>query len=646
MSNIFNRLSTVTRGLALINRTSITSIASVMAITATPAVTLIPAVTSLSLMAPASAVAADLKRIDKAADLPTFSYAITDSLEKVVRDQATFVRVTQAIRADAESTLARYDIADKSAVQNLRAVLMQLDFLAGNYAAALAGAETIRALEDKPALKFLSGMRLRAMVSAAQSTGSVNSPAYVAAVAAALRQELKSLPFEVVGNEIREFKASAELISESLILGGVLNVLEPTLKKTGSLSSDLAPRLINARFALETALPLKSTLVAVYGEYLNQHKVEKQDIWAARSVTLPASGPYRAVNVAVWDSGVDFPLFGGQVRKGANGQPASIAFDLFAKPAKSALYPIPSTMTPQLPLMLARTKGFSDMQANVDSAEAGEVKRYFSTLKPAEFKEAVEALGLVGNYVHGTHVAGITVEGNPWVRLLNARISFDYKLQPDPCPSVELSKRTAATYAEYLNFFKKNKVRVVNMSWGGDVKSVEDGLEKCGLGGSTEGRKALARQLFEIEKKGLAQVFARAPEILFITAAGNSDSDATFDESIPSSIIAPNLLTVGAVDRAGDEASFTSYGPTVVVHANGYQVDSFLPGGMRVALSGTSMASPNVANLAAKLLAVKPSLTPTQVIALIRETAERTTDGRRTLMHPAKALERAQSRVQ
>ena len=643
MSNLFNRLSTATRGLNLVTLTSVTAITSVMAIRSVMA---IAAVTSLTSMAPASAVAADLKRIDKAADLPTFSYAIKDSLEKVVRDQSTFVRVTQAIRTDTESTLARYDIADKSAVQNLRAVLMQLDFLAGNYAAALAGAETIRSLEDKPAMKLLSGIRLRAMVSAAQSTGSVNSPAYVAAVAAALRQELKSLPFEVVGNEIREFKASAELISESLILGGVLNVLEPTLKKTGSLSSDLAPRLINARFALETALPLKSTLVEVYSEYLNQYKVEKKDIWAARSVTLPASGPYQPVNVAVWDSGVDFSLFGGQVRKGTDGHPASIAFDLFAKPVKGALYPIPSNMTAQLPLMLARTKGFSDMQANVDSTEAGEVKRYFSTLKPTEFKAAVEALGLVGNYTHGTHVAGITVEGNPWVRLVNARISFDYKLQPDPCPSVELSKRTAAAYSDYLNFFKKNKVRIVNMSWGGDVKSVEDSLEKCGLGGTTEGRKTFARKLFEIEKKGLAQVFARAPEILFITAAGNSDSDATFDESIPSSIVAPNLLTVGAVDRAGDEASFTSYGPTVVVHANGYQVDSFLPGGMRVALSGTSMASPNVANLAAKLLAVKPSLTPSQVIALIRDTAEKSADGRRTLMHPAKALERAKSRVE
>ena len=100
----------------------------------------------------------------------------------------------------------------------------------------------------------------------------------------------------------------------------------------------------------------------------------------------------------------------------------------------------------------------------------------------------------------------------------------------------------------------------------------------------------------------------------------------------------PNLLTVGAVDRAGDEASFTSYGPTVKVHANGYQVESFLPGGERVALSGTSMASPQVANLAAKMLAVNPKLGPTEVIRLIVNTAERTADGRRNLMDAKKAV--------
>jgi subtilisin family serine protease len=250
----------------------------------------------------------------------------------------------------------------------------------------------------------------------------------------------------------------------------------------------------------------------------------------------------------------------------------------------------------------------------------------------------MEQLGLVGNYVHGTHVAGIAVEGNPWARLLNARISFDYKLQPNPCPSMALAQRGALAHQAYVDFFKRNKVRVVNMSWGGNVKGIEDSLEQCGIGKTTEERQKLARTYFEIEKKALIKAFSSAPEILFITAAGNSNSDSSFGEFIPSSIVLPNLLTVGAVDKAGDEAPFTSYGPTVKVHANGYQVDSYLPGGSRVALSGTSMASPNVANLAAKILAINPSLKPVQVIALIQETSEATTDGRRKLINPAKAL--------
>ena len=50
------------------------------------------------------------------------------------------------------------------------------------------------------------------------------------------------------------------------------------------------------------------------------------------------------------------------------------------------------------------------------------------------------------------------------------------------------------------------------------------------------------------------------------------------------------------------------------------------------------MASPNVANLAAKILAAKPALKPEQVIALIQNTAEATPDGRRKLIHPAKAM--------
>src|SRR5262249_12025340 len=161
-----------------------------------------------------------------------------------------------------------------------------------------------------------------------------------------------------------------------------------------------------------------------------------------------------------------------------------------------------------------------------------------------------------------------------------------------------------AAIGEYVNFFKSNHARVVNMSWGGSVKDYEDGLEKCGIGKTIEERKKIAREYFDVEKNSLEKAMLGAPEILFVAAAGNSNEDSSFNEAIPASIKVPNLLTVGAVDKAGDEAAFTSYGPTVVVNANGYEVESYIPGGDRLKMSGTSMASPNVANLAAKVLTV------------------------------------------
>jgi len=584
-------------------------------------------------------LAAEKQRIEKEADLPRFSYKISEPLEKIVKDKALFSKTTVKIRADMEGVLEKYEIADKASHRQYLETLMCLDFLLGNYDEALTKSEKVRALEEKPADKLLSSLRLRAMVAAVKKTGTLNTPEYFEQVSQFIDKEISGYPYTVISNDIKDYKASAEVIGEGQLLGSVKDVLQKTVNKNGSkLSSELAADLIFVRYALETALPLKKTLIATYGAYLDRNKVEKADIWAARNIALSATGNYQPVNVAVWDSGVDSKLFPKQLLTDASGKPTSIAFDLYSKPSKDALYPIPKSLNKELPILLSRTKGFSDLQSNVDSSEASEVKQLLSSLKSQQFQPTMEQLGLVGNYVHGTHVAGIALDGNPWARLLNARISFDYKLQPNPCPSLELATRGALAHQAYVDFFKKNKVRVVNMSWGGSVKDGESSLEKCGIGKTTEERQKLARTYFEIEKKALIKAFASAPEILFITSAGNSNSDSSFGEFIPSSIVLPNLLTVGAVDKAGDEAAFTSYGPTVKVHANGYQVESYLPGGSRVALSGTSMASPNVANLAAKILAVKPSLKPQEVISIIQDTAEETSDGRRKLINPIKAV--------
>jgi subtilisin family serine protease len=592
----------------------------------------------LALIAATAAVAQDKKRIERAADVPRFSYKIDGSLEDVIRDDAKFKPLAQAVRRDTESVLSQYEIADKAELRQLLGVIAQLDYLEGRYDDARQLSLRIRALQDKPADRLMSGMQLRAQVDAQKSTGSTTSEAFRAEVGRVIAAELATLPYPTIENDVKSSKARAETLGETLVLGNVRNVLQPTVAKTGTLSSDLVPGVVAAKYALATALPLKKTLIDTYSTYLAAHKVEKADIWAARDASLAPGRGLVPVRIAVWDSGVDTSLFPDRVLTNAEGKVAFIGFDRYGDPSPNVLFPLPAEVKDRWPQMRSRVKGFSDLQSNIDSPEASEIKQYLSTLSPDQYKAAIEEIRIASIYSHGTHVAGIAVAGNPYARLTVARIEFGYTLLPDPCPTPELVAKEAKNFQSYVDFMKKEGVRVANMSWGGSVKALERTLELCGIGATTNERATLARAYFDQANKALTSAMASAPQILFVASAGNSNSDSTFTESYPSSIVLPNLLTVGAVDKAGDEAPFTSYGPTVVVHANGYQVESYIPGGQRVAQSGTSMSAPQVTNLAAKMLAVNPGLSPPEVIRIIRDTADKTADGRRVLVNPKKAI--------
>ena len=85
--------------------------------------------------------------------------------------------------------------------------------------------------------------------------------------------------------------------------------------------------------------------------------------------------------------------------------------------------------------------------------------------------------------------------------------------------------------------------------------------------------------------------------------------------------LVPDELIIG-IDDKDKFTSFTTTGKQVELYANGYRIESFIPGGQHIKFSGTSMAAPQVMNLAAKILALKPELTPAQVIALIHKNAD------------------------
>ncbi|HEY5552810.1 MAG TPA: S8 family serine peptidase [Opitutaceae bacterium] len=584
---------------------------------------------------------AEKPRITSQDELPRFTYEFTGDITSVITSDESYEQLAAKVRADLEKLLNDYDIQDRTTVQGIHGSLMSLDLLDGNFDAALQHIATMRELEEKPSTKLLTGLLATAFIEARRATEYPDEAAFRAAFQKAYEAKINSLPWDIVGEDLKQAKGGAEIVTEALIVGNVQASFQPGVDKNGTISGDIATTLVGARSNVRNFVPLRAERIAVLTAFIEANRVEKADIWAARNFDLGADESLTPVIVGVWDSGVDFAIF--ETMGGVNEAARGIAFDLKSDPATELLFPLTSEQLERYPDAKAFTKGLQDLRASVDSPQAAALRKRMSELKQEQVMDFFEELSLFANYTHGTHVAGISTAGNPAARLVAGRITFDHKMIPD-VPTLESVAKEAAAMRATVEYLRAAKARVVNMSWGGGARGYEIALEMNGAGGTPEERKALARQMFVPTRDSLTEAMRQTPEVLFVVAAGNSDNDVGFDEMIPSGIDLPNILTVGAVDMAGDETSFTSHGASVDVHANGYEVDSYLPGGDREKYSGTSMASPNVTNLAAKLFAIDPSLTALDVIELIRGGAERTEDGRRNLINPRKSLELLKAR--
>ena len=127
-----------------------------------------------------------------------------------------------------------------------------------------------------------------------------------------------------------------------------------------------------------------------------------------------------------------------------------------------------------------------------------------------------------------------------------------------------------------------------------------------------------------------AMRYADAHGVLLVHAAGNDHLNIDQTTQYPSGRYLsgqriPNLLTIGASARTNDEhlvAPFSNYGrETVDVFAPGLDIWSTMPGSQYGPLSGTSMATPIVAGIAAVLKVYFPRLTAADLKRIILASA-------------------------
>jgi subtilisin family serine protease len=163
-------------------------------------------------------------------------------------------------------------------------------------------------------------------------------------------------------------------------------------------------------------------------------------------------------------------------------------------------------------------------------------------------------------------------------------------------------------------------VRVLNCDGSGTISGVIAGIDFVS-GDHAAGKPAVANMSLggaASEVLDAAVAASVLDGVTYVVAAGNGDlAGVAQDACLSSPARLPAVITVGAATRTDSKASFSNYGDCVDLFAPGVDITSAWATDDTAtrSASGTSMASPHVAGVAALYLQTRPTARPDTVAA-------------------------------
>lgn len=326
-------------------------------------------------------------------------------------------------------------------------------------------------------------------------------------------------------------------------------------------------------------------MLAVYGAVLPASAAQSDRVPARYIVTFESGAEGPALEHIGKLGGVkvkDLPLVNGaavmlpdKAAEAAVGRVKGVKYvepDVIVYATGKPTKPAPEQPTQIVPWGIARIGATPPMSTTADVIKVAIVDTGIDLTHPdlaANIKGGISTVSYTRRYTddngHGTHVAGIVAALNNTIGVVGVGPDIDLY-------AVKVLSRSGSGYVSDiisgLGWCQTNGINVVNMSLGTtvDVQSLHTAVDALYASGT-----------------------------VIVAAAGN--------DGIGSPVNYPaaydSVVAVSATTQSDALAYFTNTGPQIELSAPGYQIPSTYKGGTYSTLSGTSMASPHVAGVAA-----------------------------------------------
>ena len=167
----------------------------------------------------APSTAQDKKEINSIDDVPRFSYLSEATATEIFSSEKKLKELSAKVQADYQNLLEQYVIEDKTIIKEVLSTLKNIDLHNGDLDGAMVKVEKIRALQEKPADKLLSGLSNMAYIKAKKDTHGQDEAAFKQVFKSYFNSSIAPLPWDVVQDDVESTKGSLEIYSENLILG-------------------------------------------------------------------------------------------------------------------------------------------------------------------------------------------------------------------------------------------------------------------------------------------------------------------------------------------------------------------------------------------------------------------------------------------